>query len=647
MLVVGVCVLVAYGELVVSRGGSIYAILLGATHMPAGAMGALLVLLIGRALLGSISKRTKLKPREIVTIYSMMCIAAIVSSFGFVGQLLPQLIGSNYYATPENKWADTFYPHIPSWLVPWDPSGEENQPVSRLFYEGVDFEPIPWGAWLVPLVVWSIAAILLFALMLCLVSLLRRQWVDNEKLTFPLVQLPLEMVRETTARRFFTSRTMWVGFAIPAVIHSINGLKQHFPFVPEIPIIWYLNQFLPPGKPWVDLTATFVTIAFSVIGLSFLLPRDVCFSIPFFLLFSRFQEAIGSALGVRLDGMPIYPAKLFVGYQSVGASAALACVLLYLARPYLMPIFRQAMAGRQKAAFDATGDPLGRTEMLTYPQAFWGAVLSFVGLVTWATFAGMTWYVAAALFASFILFVMLVLSRCVGEMGLLMLQPLFRPIDVLAVFTTRRSLGVSNMSILNLLDGTFFRDPRSLMPIFMDGLKMGDEVKLERKSMLRAFALATVVAIATAMIVQLRLIYSRGGIGMNSWLFGANPILYIRESAGRLSAPAEFDIRAPIFFAVGLIATLGMYTMRTHFLWWPFNPIGYAIGAAWPGIVYWFAFLIGWTLKTLVMRYGSRGAYRRARPFFLGLILGEYSIALVWVVISVITGRPGPSIPLT
>ncbi len=645
LLVIAVCWVVAYGELVVSRGGSIYAILLGATHLPAGALGVLLVVLILRAVLTRVIPATRLQPREIVTVYSMMCIAAILSSFGLTAQLLPNLIGCNYFATPVNKWAGTFYSHIPKWLVPFDPHGGENQPVSRMFYEGVGYEPLPWRAWLTPLIAWSIAALLLFTLMLCLVSLLRRQWVDNEKLTFPLVQLPLEMIQESTAGPFFRSRQMWIGFAVPAIVHTVNGLRQHYPLIPDIPIIWNLNRYLP-GKPWTDMTVIFVTFAFSVIGISFLLPRDVCFSIPFFLLFSRLQEVIASLLGRQLDGMPVYPAKFFVGYQSVGASAALAVILLYLARPYLRPIFTAAVAGRRAPA-DATGDPVGRTELLTYPQAFWGAAIAFLGLVTWATFAGMNWFVAAALIGSFVLFVMLVLARCVGEVGLLMLQPLFRPIDVLAVFTTRKSLGAANLTILNFLDGIFFRDPRGLMPIFMDGLKMADTVSLRRRSMLPAFGIAALLGMMTAYFVQLRVIYHRGGLQLNSWFFMANPILYVRESAGRLASPAQFDIRAPVFFSIGFAATVLMYFMRTRFLWWPFHPIGYAIGAAWPGIVYWWSFFVGWALKSLVMHYGSRDAYRRARPLFLGLILGEYSTALVWVVVSAVTGKPGPSIPLT
>ena len=92
---------------------------------------------------------------------------------------------------------------------------------------------------------------------------------------------------------------MWIGLTIPAVVHTMNGLHQHYPFIPDIPIIWNLNQFLP-GKPWTDMTVIFLTFAFSVIGISFLLPRDVCFSIPFFLLFSRLQEVIASLLGRRL-----------------------------------------------------------------------------------------------------------------------------------------------------------------------------------------------------------------------------------------------------------------------------------------------------------------------------------------------------------
>jgi len=87
--------------------------------------------------------------------------------------------------------------------------------------------------------------------------------------------------------------------------------------------------------------------------------------------------------------------------------------------------------------------------------------------------------------------------------------------------------------------------------------------------------------------------------------------------------------------------------MRTRFAWWPFHPLGYAMGAAWPAIVYWFSMFLAWLVKLFMLRYGGIRLYRKARVFFLGLILGEFLAALLWVTISVLTGVPGPYIPLS
>ncbi len=118
LCVVGVCVLVGYGELVASRGGSIDAVMLGSTHLPPGAMAGLFVLLFGNAILRRFAPWLRLTPAEIIAIYFMMVCAALVSSFGLMAVLLPALVAPNYFATPSNGWRETFYRHIPSWLVP-------------------------------------------------------------------------------------------------------------------------------------------------------------------------------------------------------------------------------------------------------------------------------------------------------------------------------------------------------------------------------------------------------------------------------------------------------------------------------------------------------------------------------------------------
>jgi hypothetical protein len=475
--------------------------------------------------------------------------------------------------------------------------------------------------------------------MVCTASLLRRQWVDGEKLPFPLVQLPLELTDERTAGPLVRKVAFWAGFALPVIFHSVNGLSNLFPAVPHIKSYLILTQFFR-DRPWRDMTYTPANIAFSVTGLSFLLPLDVSFSFWFFLWFSRLQEVIASLYGARLDRMPVYGGTaFFIGYQSVGAAVAIAVSMLWLARPHLRLAWARAMGHA-----DALDD---RNELVGYRVAFLGIVICFLGICAWCWLAGMNALVAAVLVGSFMLFTVLMLSRAVAEVGLLMLQPVFRPIDVMAVGVPRAALGAQNLTTLSLLDGIFFRDPRVIMPVVMDGLRMTDRVNLRRRSLLPAIVVAIVLAVGLAYFIQLNLIYHRGGVTLNRWFLMSNPRHYFNASEAILRAPPQLDLRAPIHFTAGLVFTFFLYSMRARFPWWPFHPLGFALGASWPAIVYWFALFVGWLAKWIILRFGGMKGYQMARPFFLGLILGEFTAAIIWVLVSAITHAPAPFIPLT
>jgi len=54
----------------------------------------------------------------------------------------------------------------------------------------------------------------------------------------------------------------------------------------------------------------------------------------------------------------------------------------------------------------------------------------------------------------------------------------------------------------------------------------------------------------------------------------------------------------------------------------------------------WFVFFIAWAIKISILRYGGLRAYRRATPFFLGLILGEFTVGSIWTIIGIIFDIP-------
>ncbi len=48
-----------------------------------------------------------------------------------------------------------------------------------------------------------------------------------------------------------------------------------------------------------------------------------------------------------------------------------------------------------------------------------------------------------------------------------------------------------------------------------------------------------------------------------------------------------------------------------------------------------------WLTKGLILKFGGVSLFRQGKPFFLGLILGQYSAAVIWFLIDLVTGHTG------
>src|SRR5438552_342937 len=213
-----------YAELVLggARGHSA----LANTSIPLGAFCALFVLVLLNQGLRRSAPRLALSPAEVLVVYVMMTVATVLSSSGMLHFILPSVAAPVYFATPENHWAQLLWPYLKPWMAQMDPAA------LRGFYRGG--EPIPVGAWLPQMATWCGFLALLALTALCMAALLRRQWVERERLTFPTVFLPLELIRNDEA--FLSNRLLWLGAALPLVIGLFNNLNLNFPAIPRFDV---------------------------------------------------------------------------------------------------------------------------------------------------------------------------------------------------------------------------------------------------------------------------------------------------------------------------------------------------------------------------------------------------------------------------
>lgn len=638
LLLVLVSFVTVYADLVIQQ------IQIGILQFAPAAVGLLLIVVVINRLLRRVTCRFLLSASDVFIIYAMLLIGTLLSSRGLVEKLIPPLVALNYYATEENHWREMFYHHIPSWLAAFNPRGGLKQDVAKDFYEGLHYgEPIPWGHWLPPLVCWSGVVLCVLGVFLGLSSLLRRQWAENEKLVFPLVHMPLHVIQEQTAAPFFRNRLTWGGFALPAIIFLVNGLHVLFPPVPQIRLEQNLTQYLT-SRPWNGMYSTTIYCSFAAIGFSYFLSSDLLFSLWFFFFLTRLQDVVATAYGLTPEAMPLYPTRLYIGYQVLGAYLVLAGYLLKAGWPHFRAVFRQTLRCSQRGGRE-TVELEDREEMLPYRVAVWGVVVGSLGAIWWCVQAGMSWWLATVEMGIYLFIVAVVMARSVAEAGLLMTETSFRPMDLVVLFTSKHSLGGRNLTALTFLDAVFTRDLRGiLLSSFLDDQKIAETLRFKQRHLLVALVLAILAGLVCAIYFSLTTIYRHGNITLYTYP-NSNALWAIQDAAAAMQMEETGNVTRPLFFSVGLFFTLFLVVMRTLYVWWPLHPLGYALCASWSLIVFWFPIFVTWLLKSLILRYGGMNLYRQAMPFFLGLIIGEFTLAVFWAAFSCLTQLPAPFFP--
>jgi hypothetical protein len=113
----------------------------------------------------------------------------------------------------------------------------------------------------------------------------------------------------------------------------------------------------------------------------------------------------------------------------------------------------------------------------------------------------------------------------------------------------------------------------------------------------------------------------------------------LREQVRGARYPSPLNLPAHIAF--GAVLTAGLQYACLIMPKWPLHPVGLILVYTWWGQTVWISVAIGWLLQKVVAMFGGVRLYRRLRPAFIGLIIGESIAAIIWFSLSGILGLSG------
>lgn len=617
--VVGMALAVRYAELVTGR-------YLAGGVPPISAFAMVLLLLLARNVLGRFAPRLAPTRRQILLAYIVMCCGAILSGAYLVRAWLPHLVALRYWESklPELEGLGQYLPH---WI------GPRSERAIRAYYEGTHLtNGVPWSEWKVPLVMWGTFLIALAVAMYCLMLLVHRQWVQHERLTFPLLYLPLTITAPDDGgpvSRLFRRHWFWMGIGVTLVFNALNIAHA---VVPSIPAPGFSKSLAPyfARRPWTPFQSFQLFYMVETIGFGYFIPLEVTFTVWFSYLAIKLFAVAGLSLGYERPGFP------FIHEQCAGAYLAMALYLLYGLRNHLATLWRRALTwhgeGGERWAW------LGFAGGIAY-------LLWFMGLT------GLPLVVAGCFVLSLLAFV-LVYARIRAETGapLEFTYPYWMPKNLVVWGFTPSGLIALGGPRTPVVFGLFSWLSRhhfgmSLAAYDLDGLKLADTVGIPRRTLAAAVSLAFVVGLAAAVWAHLTAYYdigtnlASGSLGSGEYRATVAVEEFKRTAADLQRLPGRPWDRLG-YVGGGFVVAAVMALLRNRLPGFPLHPLGYILATAYGDHnTCIFPMFVAWASRAAILRVGGLRAYRAGIPFFVGLIVGHFFFAGVcWPLLSLALG---------
>ena len=205
------------------------------------------------------------------------------------------------------------------------------------------------------------------------------------------------------------------------------------------------------------------------------------------------------------------------------------------------------------------------------------------------------------------------------------------PDRIMLLFMGSRPFGAQNLTNTTLLSWLAYGYRCHPMPHQLEAFKIGKHFNLRENRLVIALIVASIVGAVISIVGHVALYYefrfARWGVGefnrLQNWII----------------APRAPNLPAIQHMGFGFLLTGVLTILKRQFLWWPFYPVGYAVGNGWAIGWMWFSIFLGWLFKRLLFTGGGVRSYRKALPLFLGLVFGQFLAGSLWSLLGVLFNK--------
>ena len=580
--------------------------------------------------------RLWLTGKELFVSWILMVLVSGIAYTGLVRTFFINLTAPYHFATVGNRWEEVLHPLLPK---AWYPQSRE---AIEGLYNGLSggrqmgwldvLKEIPWEAWLPPLFVWGGFILLCYFVMICLVNLFSRQWLKNERMSFPLLQVPQlmeEALDNNGLGRFFTNRFLLAGLLAPAFLHLINGLHFYYPTVPQIPTLILAGPYFPKHGFFSGFHKLKIYIYPAFIGFAFLTSKQISFSFWFFFILGGLLVGLLSFLGYNIPAASLgitfgptlsRPEEM----QMIGAYGIFFLFILWLARYHLLDVLREA--------FRPGKENMTREEWFSTRFSFWGFIVGTFMIMIWCHYLGMPFLTSFLVVGAFFM-VMLVASRVICQGGIAYFTLTAAPIDGLIAFFGPRFFTSIGILIAGVIQKALFVDFReSMMPSLFHARKVTQKAA-NMRLIIAGISITLVIGLIVSFLAMLALCYKYGVRELQlDWATRTTVAVY-ENIYSLIDSPVKPSHWVIVFSVAGALVMMMLVICYHRFYWWPIHPIGYLTAYSSAMRILWFSFFLGWLCNALCMRYGGVVFFKRLRYFFVGLVIGDFLMGGIWSII--------------